>query len=367
VTGLEVVERRVMTSSGLNGVVMAEVSAPSFASSDGKTLDSQETGASEAYEAHHVHTVYNAIAPHFAATRHTPWPLVVKFIRSQPAGSVGIDVGCGSGRYMGVRDDILLLGCDRSEELVKLARQGQIGKGLRRKDRKAEGANSTMEGRAGLQEPESMIALGDAGRKETLVADSLSLPFRSSHVDFAICIAVLHHLSTRERRREGIRQILQCLRPPPARRKASDAIVAETSPNSGAGEALLYVWALEQAGSRRGWEEGGEQDLLVPWVIKSSHKGQQSPSNTPAKKDSQSPGSASGKSAGNDDSDNIRSEVKGDEIFQRYYHLYRKGELEEDVLAAGGMVQSSGYERDNWWVVATRREEGDSDMDPDRR
>jgi tRNA (uracil-5-)-methyltransferase TRM9 len=42
-----------------------------------------------------------------------------------------------------------------------------------------------------------------------------------------------------------------------------------------------------------------------------------------------------------------------DPVFQRYYHLYRKGELEEDVLAAGGVVITSGYERDNWWAVAT--------------
>ena len=38
-------------------------------------------------------------------------------------------------------------------------------------------------------------------------------------------------------------------------------------------------------------------------------------------------------------------------VFNRYYHLYRNGELEEDVLAAGGVVVKSGYERDNWWVV----------------
>jgi tRNA (uracil-5-)-methyltransferase TRM9 len=41
-----------------------------------------------------------------------------------------------------------------------------------------------------------------------------------------------------------------------------------------------------------------------------------------------------------------------DPVFKRYYHLYRKGELEEDVLAAGGVVITSGYERDNWWAVA---------------
>ena len=82
------------------------------------------------------------------------------------------------------------------------------------------------------------------------------------------------------------------------------------------GEVLVYVWALEQKGSRRGWDEGGEQDLLVPWVIKGK---------------------------GGD----------ADETYQRYYHLYKEGELEEDVRAVGARVLRGGYEKDNWWVVCT--------------
>lgn len=42
-------------------------------------------------------------------------------------------------------------------------------------------------------------------------------------------------------------------------------------------------------------------------------------------------------------------------IFNRYYHLYRQGELEEDIRRAGGVVEKSGYERDNWWAIASRR------------
>ncbi|VUC31731.1 unnamed protein product, partial [Clonostachys rosea] len=43
--------------------------------------------------------------------------------------------------------------------------------------------------------------------------------------------------------------------------------------------------------------------------------------------------------------------------YQRYYHLYREGELEEDVLAAGGAVLEAGYERDNWWVVCSKQQQ----------
>jgi tRNA (uracil-5-)-methyltransferase TRM9 len=44
--------------------------------------------------------------------------------------------------------------------------------------------------------------------------------------------------------------------------------------------------------------------------------------------------------------------VKGEKTYHRYYHLYREGELEEDVKAADGIVTDAGYEKDNWWVVA---------------
>lgn len=40
-----------------------------------------------------------------------------------------------------------------------------------------------------------------------------------------------------------------------------------------------------------------------------------------------------------------------EQTYQRYYHLYRQGELERDVYAAGGIVCESGYEKDNWWAV----------------
>jgi tRNA (uracil-5-)-methyltransferase TRM9 len=58
----------------------------------------------------------------------------------------------------------------------------------------------------------------------------------------------VHHLSTPERRIEAIASVLSSLK--------------------FGGKFLVYVWALEQEGSRRGWAEGGEQDVMVPWVLK---------------------------------------------------------------------------------------------------
>ena len=39
-----------------------------------------------------------------------------------PPGALGADVGCGNGKYMRTRGDAALLGVDRSEPLVRLAR-----------------------------------------------------------------------------------------------------------------------------------------------------------------------------------------------------------------------------------------------------
>ena len=84
--------------------------------------------------------------------------------------------------------------------------------------------------------------------------------------------------------------------------------------------ALVFVWAFEENASVRRHQltilDGNEQDVLVPWNLQS--------------KDPNSTESGS---------------------FNRYYHLFKKGELEGLVEAAGGRIVKSGYDRDNWFVV----------------
>lgn len=228
-----------------------------------------ESTAGEAFEISHVHEVYDQIASHFSSTRYKPWPIVERFLSELPDGSIGIDVGCGNGKYLTVNPKIFIIASDRSPNLVQIARRHQ---------------------------PHSSI-----------VADNLNLPHLPSSLDFAICIAVVHHLSTAARRIDAIAAVLDVLKP---------------SSNSTAYQyrALIYVWALEQKHSRRGWDEGDDQDVMVPWVMK-----------------------------GTNEKDN------GSKTFDRYYHLYRRGELQNDIEAAGGEVIESGYERDNWWAIAIKR------------
>ena len=217
------------------------------------------------YEETHVHQVYEEIASHFSSTRYKPWPIVERFLKNLPPGSIGLDIGCGNGKYLAANPNIFIVASDRSVSLAKIASQHQ---------------------------PHS-----------SLVADNLNLPHPLGSFDFAISIAVVHHLSTSQRRIQAVAAILRSLR------RSQEA---ET-----AGRALLYVWALEQKTSRRGWDEGDDQDVFVPWVMKQ--------------------GSEEGKT------------------LHRYYHLYRQGELEHDIIEAGGVVLEAGYEKDNWWAIAAPR------------
>lgn len=70
-----------------------------------------------------VRDVYDAIAPHFGATRFAVWPKVKAFIDNLPHGALVADVGCGNGKYFAIRRDIFVSGSDRSrgEKLSSLA------------------------------------------------------------------------------------------------------------------------------------------------------------------------------------------------------------------------------------------------------
>ena len=217
------------------------------------TLPSHPTPDAADVEDKHVHKVYNKIASHFSSTRYAPWPVVADFLKARKPGTIGLDIGCGNGKYMDVNQDVFIIGSDRSEALVDIAKTRSF---------------------------------------EVLVCDGLRTPHPAHRFDFVICIAVIHHYSSPSRRQEAVKHLLSLLRPD--------------------GEALLYVWALEQKTSRRGWDQGDPQDIMVPWKTLEDGK-----------------------------------EV----VYERYYHLYKKGDLERDVNAVGGNIVSNGYDKDNWWAV----------------
>ncbi|RKP34011.1 uracil-5--methyltransferase TRM9 [Dimargaris cristalligena] len=229
-------------------------------------------------ESEFVHDVYNQIAPHFSNTRYKAWPVVESFLNDREAGSVGADVGCGNGKYMGVNRKLMVLGSDRSIGLLEITQ----GRGF-----------------------------------EATLADNLALPYRSDRVDFVISIAVIHHFSTPERRLQAIRELVRILRP--------------------GGQALVFVWALEQKGKRKFDQD--HQDFMVPWVVPrntASVSGVQTEAEVPPPE-----------------------EAENDRVFHRYYHLFREHELEtlitESDLNSAVEIADNGYDRDNWYVVLTKR------------
>ena len=58
-----------------------------------------------------------------SACRFAIWPKVREFIEGLPPGAVMADVGCGNGKYFGVRRDVAVLGSDRSAGLAQVAAQ----------------------------------------------------------------------------------------------------------------------------------------------------------------------------------------------------------------------------------------------------
>lgn len=155
-----------------------------------------------------VHDMYNTIGDHFSSTRHTPWPAVAKFINGLPPGTLLADVGCGNGRYLGLNPSVFKLGSDRSDALTRICGEKRF---------------------------------------EAMTADALKLPLRSNAFDVAMCIAVIHHLSTVERRIECVRELVRILRV--------------------GGVGLIYVWALEQED-----RSFGQPDLFVPWHLPTDAK-----------------------------------------------------------------------------------------------
>ncbi|ESK96885.1 trna methyltransferase [Moniliophthora roreri MCA 2997] len=151
--------------------------------------------------------------------------------------------------------------------------------------------------------------------REVVCGDVLDSIWRKGIFDYAISIATIHHLATSARRKRAVQRLLQLV-------------------SSKHGRILIYVWATEQDSlSKRDIpsnETGKGVDVFVPWVMAQSTNG---------------------------------------EVFNRYYHMFAEGELEElvkeaahelglsvssqastSVSSRGVEIVQSGWERSNHYV-----------------
>ncbi len=86
------------------------MSASSSSSSESTlpTLPKSESDACQ-LEQEHVHNVYNEIAHTFSDSRYRPWPHVAEFLHTFSSGSFVLDIGCGNGKYLNVRNDLMMV------------------------------------------------------------------------------------------------------------------------------------------------------------------------------------------------------------------------------------------------------------------
>ncbi|KAG2078106.1 S-adenosyl-L-methionine-dependent methyltransferase [Suillus decipiens] len=283
----------------------------------------------QVHEDLHVHAVYDQIASHFSSTRYKPWPIIAKFLSDLPTGWIGLDSGTGNGKYLPLPADrpgsVLTIGLDRSRNLLQIAQH------------------------AG-SEPGCLIT------REVVWGDILGSSWRSGVFDYAISIATIHHLASHNRRKLAVQRLLHAVSP-------------------AHGRVMIYVWAIEQDElSKRSIPasnaEGSDQhpttgeDVFVPWVMsqnqhtaKGKCKNDVSPSATSKEVASAVP--------------TLALEAP---VYNRYYHMFAKGELKQLTVEAakefGLMVGSrdsanakrrrgveiiqEGWERSNHYVELRR-------------
>ena len=155
--------------------------------------------------------MYDNFAKEFDHTRYSIWKSVKTFLDNLPKYSIIADVGCGNGKNIRYRSDLIFFGNDICEELIEIAKT---------KDK--------------------------TNRNSYIICNGDRLPYKSNTYDAVICIAVLHHVKNRKR---FFDELLRILKP--------------------GGKLLVSVWAYEQEKKAK-WIHLSGTDYMIPW--RENHK-----------------------------------------------------------------------------------------------
>jgi len=221
---------------------------------------------------------YNEIAEEFSKTRSGPWPEIqFVFDHYLQKGDKVLDLGCGNGRFLpAIRErGGRYFGIDNSTELIKIAQSRYPNENFQ-------------------------------------VADALDLPFANNFFDQVYCIAVLHHIPSKDLRLKALKQIKKVLKP--------------------GGNLILTVWQLKSKG---GLNLLFELSLILKYVI--------------------------GRFI-------FRSGLDFRDVFEwwgkktkRYYHCFSQNELVGLVEEAGfelvksGIVSNARSNRNNIYLIAKKQ------------
>jgi len=215
--------------------------------------------ATPLFESEYVQATYNSISRQFDSSRFCMWPEVVRFLDSLAVGSLIADIGCGNGKYLDYcARNCAVVACDTSAELLKIARERRTGC--------------------------LSFSLGNI----------MALPYRTGLFDTVISVAVVHHISTTERRVAAVRELIRIVRP--------------------GGKICISVWADEQVKKTK-WQlcntDNSNTDYMIPF------------------------------------------DKRNGEVIMRYYHLFTEDDF-KDVLnkcSLEAKVESFVFDKDNWIAI----------------
>ncbi|MFC1612788.1 class I SAM-dependent methyltransferase [Patescibacteria group bacterium] len=134
---------------------------------------------------HQVKENYNFCAEEFSKTRAYNWKEIIvlseKYVKN---GDKLLDVGCGNGRTLQLlkNKDVEYIGIDNSDKLID----------------QAQATNSS--------------ALTENNNFKFITGDILNLPFKDSQFDVLLCVAVLHHIPSRQLRYKAITEMRRVLK-----------------------------------------------------------------------------------------------------------------------------------------------------------
>lgn len=124
----------------------------------------------------HVNDVYDAIATDFSRTRTRVWNHVQKFLDDIPNDSKCIDIGCGNGKNMlhdNINQRVNFVGIDNCKNFVKICKDRSL----------------TVE-----------------------CMDCCDLQYQDNTFDYALSIAVIHHMNSYERRMKAVSEMIRILK-----------------------------------------------------------------------------------------------------------------------------------------------------------
>lgn len=274
-----------------------------------------------ACERDHVHAVYNAVAKqwhHTRGRRGVLWPGATEFLNRLAPCSLVADVGCGDGKYFPAiwEAGSYVIGTDISFPLLRTAFDMEDDDSGIPENRRVHVDRKHLSRRPAIA-----------------VADCMNIPLRDKSCDAAICIAVLHHLSTEARRKRCIEELARIVKP--------------------GGMINIQAWALDQEEDSR--RKFAANDVFVPFNAQPKYlalseekaKSNSDDQTTSHEKNEQSTAELYSKTFNADFDDR-----KGLVVFQRYCHLYRQGELGEIVSQVPNVeLLEEGFESGNYFVI----------------